>query len=417
MSTTNARLAETRARTDQELLREVIEALAPLERLAGSEGERQAAEWIAARLERAGARSVAIDAERFHDGFAGMLGNLAAASAASGAIAAAGRRSRLVRAAAGAAAATAGALIADDISNGRRPWRKAVMEEKTTHNVVAEAGDPGAERTLVLMAHHDAARTGQVFDQGAQVAIAERFGGVIERIDTSVPQWWGLLMGPAAVAAGALSGRRGLTAFGAVASAAGAALMHDIERSPVVPGANDNLSAVAVLVAVAEALREQPLDGLRVLLASCGAEEVLQGGVYGFCDRHLAPLDRERTWVLNVDTVGSPGLVLLEGEGPIVMEDFFDVGWRDLLARIADREGIPMRRGMRSRASTDAVIPSRMGIPTACVVSVDRYKALSNYHWPTDTPERVSYPTVACAADLAIAAARELAAPPPSAGR
>ena len=409
MSTTNARLAEIRARTDQGLLREVVEALAPLERLAGSEGERQAAEWIAERLERAGAQRVAVDSERFHDGFAGMLGNLAAAAAASGAIATAGRRSRLARAAAGTAAAAAGTLIADDISNGRRPWRRAVMEEKTTHNVVAEIGDGGAERTLVVMAHHDAARSGQVFDPRGQAYLAERIPGVIERFDTSVPQWWGLLMGPAAVAAGALSGRRGLTAFGAFASAAGAALMHDIERSPVVPGANDNLSAVAVLVAVAEELRERPVAGLHVLLASCGAEEVLQGGVYGFCERHLAPLDRERTWVLNVDTVGSPGLVLLEGEGPVVMEDFFDIGWRDLLARVADREGIPMRRGMRSRASTDAVIPSRMGIPTACLVSLNRYKALSNYHQPTDTPGRVSYPTVACAADLAIAAARELA--------
>ena len=408
MSTTNARLAETRARTDQALLREVIEALAPLERLAGSDDERRAAEWIAERLDAAGAE-VRIDAERFHDGFAGMLGNLAAAAAASGVAATAGRRSRLARLAGGTVAATAAALIADDISNGLRPWRRAVTEEKTTHNVVAEAGDRSAERTLVVMAHHDAARSGQVFDPRAQAFVAERLPGVIERIDTSMPQWWGLLMGPAAVAAGALSGRRGLTAFGAFASAAGAALMHDIERSPVVPGANDNLSAVAVLVAVAEALRAEPVKGLRVVLASCGAEEVLQGGVYGFCARHLEPLDRERTWVLNVDTVGSPGLVLLEGEGPIVMEDFFDVGWRDLLARIADRDGIPMRRGMRARASTDSVIPSRMGIPTACLVSVNRYKALANYHQPTDTPERVSYPTVACAADLAIAAARELA--------
>ena len=185
--------------------------------------------------------------------------------------------------------------------------------------------------------------------------------------------------------------------------------MADIERSPVVPGANDNLSAVAVLVALAEALRERPLQGVRVILASCGAEEVLQGGVYAFCERHLAPLDRERTWVLNIDTVGSPGLVLLEGEGPIVMEDFFDVTWRDLISDVAERERIPMRRGMRARTSTDSVIPSRMGIPTACLVSVNRYKGLSNYHQPSDVPKNIAYPTVACAADLAEALARELA--------
>jgi hypothetical protein len=284
------------------------------------------------------------------------------------------------------------------------------MEEKTTTNVVAELGDPDAERTLVVLGHHDAAHTGAVFDPTLQRTLGERFPGIIERIDTSLPQWWGLLAGPLLVAAGGASGRRGLTAAGAVVSAAGAALMEDIQRGEVVPGANDNLSSVAAMVAVAETLRERPVQGLRVILASCGAEEILQGGIYGFCDRRLAPLDREHTWVLNLDTVGSPGLVLLEGEGPIVMEDFFDVTWRDLIARVAEREGIPMRRGMRARASTDTVIPSRMGYPTACLVSVNRYKALPNYHMPSDRSENLSYPTVACAADLTEALVRELAA-------
>ncbi len=405
MTTTNARLAETRAKTDEAVLREVVEALAPIERLAGSAGEREAAEWIAERMRAAGAEA-SVEEERFHDGYAGMIAKLVGIAAGAGALAVTnGRVERL----AAAVAATATALIADDISNGLRPWRKATMELKPTWNAVGVAGDPAADRTLVVMAHHDAARTGLIFDETAQRLLGERLPGIVERIDTSLPLWWPLLAGPATVAAGAATGRRKLTAAGTFVSAVGTAVMADIERSPVVPGANDNLSAVAVLIALAEALREKPIEGLRVVLASCGAEEVLQGGVYGFCERHLAPLDRERTWILNIDTVGSPGLVLLEGEGPVVMEDFFDVTWRDLIAEVAARERIPIRRGMRARTSTDSVVPSRMGIPTACLVSVDRYKGLSNYHQPSDVPESLSYPTVACAADLAEAMARELA--------
>lgn len=336
-----------------------------------------------------------------------MLGRLAAAAAVAGGVAASGRLRRL----AGAAGAGAAALIADDISNGLRPWRRAVMPQRITWNAIAELGDGEADRTLVVLGHHDAARSGQVFDPRLQAALAERFPGIVERIDTSLPQWWGLLAGPVLVAAGGLSGRRRVAAAGAALSAAGAALMEDIQRSDVVPGANDNLSSVAVMVALAEALRERPLAGLRVVLASCGAEEVLQGGIYGFCRRHLVPLDRERTWVLNIDTVGSPGLVLLEGEGPVVMEDFYDVTWRDLIARVAEREAIPMRRGMRSRASTDTVIPSRMGIPSACLVSINRNKALSNYHLPSDVADNLSWATVSAALDLTEAVARELAAP------
>ena len=94
-----------------------------------------------------------------------------------------------------------------------------------------------------------------------------------------------------------------------------------------------------MIVALAEALRERPVKGMRVVLASLGAEEVLQGGIYGFAERHLKPLDREQTWVIVPDTVGSPGLMMLEGEGCIVMEDYYDRSFRDLIMRLADSEG------------------------------------------------------------------------------
>ncbi|HEX6390092.1 MAG TPA: hypothetical protein VFZ89_11605, partial [Solirubrobacteraceae bacterium] len=106
--------------------------------------------------------------------------------------------------------------------------------------------------------------------------------------------------------------------------------------------------------------------------------EVLQGGIYGFMARHKDQLDREKTYFLNFDTVGSPELVMLEGEGTTVMEDYFHRPFRDLCARAGERVDAPFRRGMRARNSTDAVIPSRMGYPIACFASMDRYKALSN---------------------------------------
>jgi len=402
---TNAALARTAARTSEATLREVVEALAPLEREAGTEGERQSAEWIAARLEAAGASSARVEEEQFHDGFGGILAKLAAGAAASGLLA----MSRRTRKLGAIGAVAAGALIADDISNGARPFRKAVNPARPTWNAVAEIGDPDAERTLVVLSHHDAARSGAIFDQTLQRELGERFPGIIERIDTSLPQWWLVLAGPAAVVAGAATGNRKLALAGSVISTSSAGFLAEIQSNGVVPGANDNLSAVAAQIALAETLRERPVEGLRVVIASCGAEEVLQGGIYGFCERHLAGADRDNTWLLNLDSVGSPSLVMLEGEGCVVMEDYFDRTWRDLIWRVAERDGIPMRRDMRSRASTDSVIPSRMGIATACITSLDRYKAISNYHHPDDTPDRLSWPTIACAADLAEAVARELA--------
>ena len=391
----------------EDTLREVVQTLAAYERRAGSPGEERAARWLAERLERVGC-TVQIDEEEFFDGYAKVMSGLAAAGALAGGAA----LSRRLRAVGGAAAAAITGAIADDISNGPRLVRRAASPRMTTWNVVGQCGDPEATRTLVVLAHHDAAPTGAIFDDRAQVWFGERFPGLLERRDTSLPLWWGMLAAPALVAAGAASKRRGMIASGVAGCLVATAVFGDVARSPVCPGANDNLTAVAVLVALAERLAERPLRDLKVVLASCGAEEVIQGGIYGFVERHLRPLDRERTWVLNLDTLGSPRLILLEGEGPVVMEDYTDRSYRDFVARAAEHAGVPLRRGMRARNSTDAVIPSRAGYATATLASMDRYKALSNYHKMSDTPENVRYDTVLQALALSESLARMLASDP-----
>jgi hypothetical protein len=387
-------------------LREVVGELAPLRREAGSADERRAAEWIAARL-----RSIGVEADVQEEDFlGGYAGHMRALSLASGVAGAAGLLHRRARVLVAAVAAGVAAAIADDVSNGPRIFRRVATAPQPTWNVVARAGDLSAPRTLVVLAHHDAAPTGRIFDQTIQTWVGEHLPGLIERTDTSVPLWWALLAAPLLVAAGAARGHRGLLAAGVTASTLGAAVFADVARSPIVPGANDNLSAVAILVALAERLGARPLEGVRVLLVSCGAEEVIQGGIYGFARRHFPSLDRNRTWFLNLETVGSPRLIMLEGEGPVVMEDYHDRRFRDLVDRTAHAAGIPLRRGMRARTSTDAVIPSRAGYPTATIASVNRHKALANYHLMSDTPENLDFGTVGAALELTEAVARALAA-------
>ena len=100
--------------------------------------------------------------------------------------------------------------------------------------------------------------------------------------------------------------------------------------------------------------------------------------------------------------------MLLEGEGPVRMLDY-DRGFRDLVAGCAADEGIPLLRGLRSRNSTDGVVPARHGYPTATLVSVDRHKLMPHYHLDTDLPQYVDLGSVARATRLAEAVARQLA--------
>jgi Peptidase family M28 len=388
------------------VLTEVVEELAGFQRRAGSEGEHRAAEWIARRL-RAGGCEAEVENADFKAGYAGLMRGLSLAGAAAGIATLA---ARTLRPPAAAVAALAGAAMIDDISNGPRLARGLIQRREPTWNVVGTAGDPEAARTLVLLAHHDAAPTGVIFNDRVQSWVGERFPSLIERTNTAVPLWWGPLASHGLIAAGAVTQRRWLAGLGLFGTVLSVAAFHDIARSPVTPGANDNPSGVAVLVGLAERLRARPVEGLRVLLVSCGAEEVIQGGIHSFARTYFPRLATDRTWFLNLETVGSPQLIMLEGEGPVVMEDYHDSGFRDLVMRCAERTGASLKRGFRARSSTDAVIPSRYGYPTATLSSVNRHKALSNYHLMSDTPENLDYGTITEALDVAEALARSLAA-------
>jgi hypothetical protein len=384
-------------------LREVVETLAAIERPPCSPGEREAAEWLARRLERAGCERVELEEEDAWGGYLPTAAGLGAVAAAGALLALSGRR-----AAGGFAALAAAVALVDDVQNGPRVVRRLARRRRTTVNVVARTGDPAAQRTLVVLAHHDAHQAGRFYDQGLQQAIHRLAPGLLARMKTSPPQWWIGLAGPLLTAAGAATGRRGPVRAGLALTLLATSIVAEIASRETVPGANDNLSGVAGLVALAELAREQP-PGVALMLVSCGAEEGLQEGARGFVARHRHELQRGSTWFLNLETVGSPRLIMLEGEGPIWMEDYPGPSFRDLVERTARENGIALDRGFRARASTDSVIPSRAGHPTATLTSVNAWGALANYHLPTDTPDNVDYATVGEAVDLALTVARALA--------
>jgi hypothetical protein len=311
--------------------------------------------------------------------------------------------------AAGAAAALSLAALVDEVQNGPRVFRRALRRKQSTVNVVARAGDPLGERTLLVLAHHDAAQTGLLFDQTLQRKIHERFPTLLVRFKTQPPQWWLGLAAPFGALATVVSGRRGPARGGLVLGTVGTALMADMWRSPTVPGANDNLSGVACLVALAELLRDQPVAGMRVMLVSCGAEETLQDGMRAFMARHAHELEPGRTLVLNYDTVGSPDLIMLEAEGPFWMEDYPGAEFRDMIARCARDSGIAFERGFRARASTDSVIPARAGHPTATLGSLTAWRAAANYHLPSDIAANLDYETIADAVRVGYATLQTLA--------
>ncbi len=390
---------------DAAWMRERLEELCSGERESATEGERRAAEWLAAALREAGARDARVEEEPEANGtFWWPIGLLAGAGAVAGL--AARRGGRATRALAALTGAAAAALIADELPPGRRRFRR-LLPKRSAHHVLAEIGPADAERTIVLMAHHDAAHTAFFFNPAITEAVGENAPWVFEDNDTSPPLMWPTVAGPAVVAAGAALGSRKLTGLGTFLSAGSSAFMAHIGAGEVVPGANDNGTGCIAQLAIARALAERPPENTRVLFLST-SEEALCEGMGLFMERHAAELPADRTFFLCLDTVGSPNLLVLRGEGMLNLREY-PAPSLELLDSTAEELGIEMPfRELRLRNATDGIFPLAAGYQCVSVASCNQWKNPSNYHWRTDTPDRVDYGTVADAVRLSEAVIRKL---------
>jgi acetylornithine deacetylase/succinyl-diaminopimelate desuccinylase-like protein len=368
------------------LIERVVRELAAYERPSASAGERRAAEWLAAELRDAGARHVRIEEERAHGGYWWPLGLLNAAALL------AARNRRLAALVGGLCAAA----VYDDVGGGRLWFRRLALPRRATCNVVAEAGDPAADRTIVFVSHHDAAHSGLVFHPALPRLAMERMPKLHAKADQSIPILFGVFLGPLLVALHGLTGLRALRGAGLFFAAGAAAAMADIGARSVVPGANDNLSAVAVNVALAHALRDEPPAGVRVLLLSTGSEESFMEGMQGFIRRHRGELSPGRTQFVCLECVGSPQLCVVEGEGMLRMRLYGERS-RAALAAAGEAAGVKLRRGLRTVAATDGLISLRAGYPTCTLGGIDETKFPANYHWPSDTPDNLTWESVEAA--------------------
>jgi hypothetical protein len=384
--------------TDRKWLRERLEELEKIDRPSASEGERRAAEWLIARFAELGAEA-RIEAEPAHGTYWWPLG-VGAGLGALGAIA--GLRGRRLLGAILGAIGAAG--IADDFPPGQRRLRRA-LPKRTTYNVVSELGDPAAERTVVVIAHHDSAHSGLVFHPQIPL-IADRLG-LIEKSDTSPMLMAPVVGGPVLAALGAMAGKRLLAKLGLLLGLGSVAAMADIGLRKAVPGANDNGTSVVSLLALAQRFAEEPPEGIRVILLSTGSEESFSEGMKAFGERHFPSLPQETTFFLCLESIGSPHLLALRGEGFLKMREYPPRALA-LIDGLAEEMGIWLYPNLRLHNGTDGLESLAAGYETAVLAGCTDLKQPANYHWSNDLAENIDFGTVADGIRLSEAAIRRL---------
>lgn len=354
-------------------LREDVEALSAIERRAATPGDLLSAEWVAGRMRDLGLSDVRIEPFRCHSTWAipygahHLLGLLAATLPAP-------LRVPL-------ALATAASFEAD-YTGRNQALRSVVPGAGEGHNVVGrflKGSDPF--RKLVLVAHHDAAHTGWVWDPRVLEGGRNR-----ARKTGTTPSFIG--PGLAALLLIAL----GLRRIGAAVLSLALGLGVQSARSQTVPGASDNASGVAGVLELARRYLADPPEGTEVIVLVPSGEEVGLAGVYQWLQNSegVRPLaSAGEVLVLGLDTIGA-------GEPVVVRGESLTGRYRDDDLALVDPEVPRVVLG----AGTDPMAARYAGLPAVSIVSwADG--GFTNYHLPTDTADRVSWQSVERCVDLA----------------
>lgn len=265
-----------------------------------------------------------------------------------------------------------------DYTGRDQTLRSLIPGAGTGHNVVGRVGR--GTRKLVLVAHHDAAHTGWVWDP----RFLER-GRDHARRTGDTPSFIGLPL--LALLLVALGARR----IGGALLALGLGLGAQSALSETVPGASDNATGVAGVLELARRYAEDPLEDTEVTVLAPSGEEV---GLVGMCAwLRTAELDTAVTLVLGLDTLGAGEPVVARGES-------FTGRYREEdLALAGDVPRVVLGAG------TDPMAACHAGLHAVSILSWTD-GGFTNYHRPTDTPDRVSWESVECCVELADSTAR-----------
>jgi len=260
-----------------------------------------------------------------------------------------------------------------------------LLARRTSQNVIAKLA-PAKERKQVLIfgGHHDSAFRMPLLSRRTYRLVLVLFPLLIVAIlALSVLAFWStwawfFATGPGP--AGSLTQTVILSVCGC-SMIGGLVLVVGMVRSDVVMGANDNLSAVAVSLALAESLSSRPTQHTELWFISFGSEETGLTGSRNFVRRHLQ--DLQGSILINLESLGQQG-TLRAITGELMGATSHSKEVIALITSAARAAGAPISSHWLSAGITDAASFSAKGLQASTLIRLDQQNYLDHYHNPGD---------------------------------
>ncbi|MFB0562133.1 MAG: M28 family metallopeptidase [Candidatus Lokiarchaeia archaeon] len=158
-----------------------------------------------------------------------------------------------------------------------------------------------------------------------------------------------------------------------------------VTKIPVM-GANDNLSAVAVILGIAEKVSDNPPKNTEVWIVSFGTEEPATLGSKVFAERHGKEL--EDAYVINLETVGQGKFGVITKE--ISVAGKLSAELADLVVKAGKKCKVRVKPIELKYGNTDATPIARKGYQSVTILGMDENELFTLWHIPEDVPENIS---------------------------
>lgn len=261
--------------------------------------------------------------------------------------------------------------------------------------VPARGGTP--RRRVVLVGHYDSQRTGWIWNEGLLTPVARLLTRAPGPLKSPLfPVMATMLAQPVVARLMVIypetSWVDGLGIAVVILHTLATVLLFQWGMGPYVPGAADNASGTAAVMALAEAWQDEPVDGVELVAVCVGCEEVGLLGTQAWIRANREAMQTTPTWFVNFDTLAHGKVRILGGEYALVgVPAAYDPHVLDLAVDAAAELGLPGAGPHVLPVATDGLAFALRGIPGVTLTSFCDDGHLPNYHQLGDTAENMDF--------------------------
>lgn len=271
----------------------------------------------------------------------------------------------------------------------KRPFYQRVFEMGESQNVHARIAPTGqTRRILYLVAHLDTNKQ-RLSKPGFAPATTKwvNTAGLLITIASALS-----LLG---AAFGRQKSKGAIAVQGAASTVSLVTLISLVidEMFPYVDGANDNASGIAVLLGIAAALKEQPLQHTEVNLLFTGSQEALSGGMHSYLEQFAPPQDN--SYWINVEMVGAGRVCYVTQHGESFLSEYRPGPRITALAAEVARQKPELAVTGRPLPLVDEVAPLvQRGYEAICISGYGENGTPPNWHRRSDTVANIESETL-----------------------